>query len=180
MKSKLKQNIFLELHNSPLGGHSGFLKTYHRVKKDFFWDGLKFDIQMFVAGCLVCQKNKFETINTPGLLQPLSIPIQRWEEISMDFITGLPKSKGKSVIMVVVDRLTKYAQFCALSHPFKASTIATTFMDTIQKLHGNPKIIVSDRDPIFTGNFLDGVIFLFWYSISSAHLIILNLMVKLR
>ena len=71
----------------------------------------------------------------------------------MDFITGLPKSKGKSVIMVVVERLTKYAHFCALSHPFKASIMATKFMDTIQKLHGNPRVIVSDRDPIFTGNF---------------------------
>ena len=49
--------------------------------------------------------------------------------------------------MVVIDRLTKYAHFCALSHPFKASTVSTTFMDTIQKLHGNPKVIVSDRDP---------------------------------
>ena len=71
----------------------------------------------------------------------------------MDFITGLPKFEGKSVIMVVVDRITKYAHFCALSHPFKASTFATTFMDTIQKLHGNPRVIVSDRDPIFTRNF---------------------------
>ena len=53
----------------------------------------------------------------------------------MDFMTGLPKSKGKSVIMVVVDRLTKYAHFCALSHPFKEITVATTFMETIQKLH---------------------------------------------
>ena len=71
----------------------------------------------------------------------------------MDFITGLPKSEGKSVIMVVVDRLTKYAHFCGLSHPFKASIVATTFMDTIQNLHGNPRVIVSDRDPIFTVNF---------------------------
>ena len=55
--------------------------------------------------------------------------------------------------MVVVDRLTKYAHFFALSHPFKLSTVATAFMETIQKLHGNPKVIVSDRDPIFTGNF---------------------------
>jgi len=54
---------------------------------------------------------------------------------------------------VVVDRLTKYAHLCALSHPFKANTFATAFMETIQKLHGNPKIIVSDKDPIFTGNF---------------------------
>jgi hypothetical protein len=94
-----------------------------------------------------------ETIKTPGLLQPLSIPSQHWEEVSMDFITGLPKSEGKSVIMVIVDRLTKYAHFCALSHPFKASTVATAFMETVQKLHGNPKIIVSDKDPIFTGHF---------------------------
>ena len=65
----------------------------------------------------------------------------------MDFITGLPKSKGKSVIVVVVDILTKYAYFCALSHPFKASTFCTKFMDTIQKLHGSPRVIVSDRDP---------------------------------
>ena len=71
----------------------------------------------------------------------------------MDFITGLPKSEGKSVIMVIVDRLTKYAQFCALSYPLKASTVATTFMQIVQKLHGNPNIIVSDIDPIFTGHF---------------------------
>ena len=73
----------------------------------------------------------------------------------MDFIIGLPKSEGKSVIMVVVDRLTKYAHLSALSHPFKASTIANSFMETVQKLHGTPNIIVSDRDPIFTEIFLD-------------------------
>jgi hypothetical protein len=71
----------------------------------------------------------------------------------MDFIAGLLKSEGKSVIMVVVHRLTKYAHFCVLSHPFKASTTTNAFMDIVQKLHGTPKIIVSDRDPIFTGNF---------------------------
>ena len=79
----------------------------------------------------------------------------------MDFITGLPNSKGKSVIMVVVDRLTKYAHFCKLSHPFKASIVATTFKETIQNIHGNPNIIVSDRDPIFTRNFGQNY-FLFW------------------
>ena len=78
-----------------------------------------------MAECLVFQQNKVETIKTPGLVQPLSIPSQRWEDISMDFITCLLKSEGKSVIMVVVDILTKYAHFCALSRPFKASTIAT-------------------------------------------------------
>jgi hypothetical protein len=72
----------------------------------------------------------------------------------VDFITGLPKSEGKSAIMVIVDRLTKYTHFCALSHPFKSIIVATAFMEIVQKLHGIPKIIVSDRAPIFTGHFL--------------------------
>ena len=85
---------------------------------------------------LVFQQTKVETIKTPGMLQPLSIPSELWEEVPMDFITSLPKSEGKSVIMVVVDRLTKYAHFCALSHPFKDNTVSTAFMETIQKIHG--------------------------------------------
>ena len=75
----------------------------------------------------------------------------------MDFITTLPKSEGKSVIMVVVDRLTKYAHLCALYHPFKASTVTNYFMGAIQKLHSTPNIIVSDKDPIFTWNFWTGL-----------------------
>jgi hypothetical protein len=71
----------------------------------------------------------------------------------MDFIVGLPKSGNKSVIMVVVDRLSKYAHFCALQHPFTTTTVAQLFMDNIFKLHGMPNSIVSDRDPTFTNNF---------------------------
>ena len=71
----------------------------------------------------------------------------------MDFITGLPKSGKKSVIMVVVDRLSKYAHFCALPHPFTPTLVAQYFMDQIFKLHGMPTSIVFDRDPIFTSNF---------------------------
>jgi hypothetical protein len=73
-KSQLKQKVLLELHTSPVVGHWGFLKTYHSVKKDFFGDGLKNDVQRFVVECLVCQQDKVETIKTLGLLQPLSIP----------------------------------------------------------------------------------------------------------
>jgi hypothetical protein len=65
--SQLKQKVLLELHTSPVGGHSRFLKTYHRVKKDFLGDGLKTNVQRFVAECLVFQQNKVETIKTPGI-----------------------------------------------------------------------------------------------------------------
>ena len=71
----------------------------------------------------------------------------------MDFIMGLPKLEGKNVIMGVVDRLTKYAHFCSLSHNFNASTIVVAFMEIVWKLPGNTKIIVSNRDPIFNGKF---------------------------
>ena len=71
----------------------------------------------------------------------------------MDFIVGLPKSGNKSIIMVVVDRLSKYAHLCALQHPFTTSIVAQIFMYHIFKLHGMPHSIVSDRDPTFTNNF---------------------------
>ena len=66
--------------------------------------------------------------------------------------------------MVVIDRITKYAQYFALFDPFKASTFATTFVETIQKVHGNPNIIVCEKYPIFYWKFLDEIIFLFGYS----------------
>jgi hypothetical protein len=88
-----------------------------------------------------------------GTLQPLPIPPTIWKYISMDFITGLPKSGNKSVIMVVVDRLSKYDHLCALQHPFTASTVAQIFMDQVFKLHGMLHSIVFYREPTFTINF---------------------------
>jgi len=82
----------MELHTSPLGGHSRFLKTYHMVKKDYFWDGLKLDIQKFVAEC---QQNKVETIKTPRLLQHLSIPSQHWKRIQWILSQVYPSLKER-------------------------------------------------------------------------------------
>jgi hypothetical protein len=95
------------------------LENIPHGQEGFFWgEGLKNYVQKFVSECLVCQQNKGETIKTPGLLQPLAIPSQRWEEVSMDFITGLPKLEGKTIIMVVMDLLTNYAHFCSFSSFF--------------------------------------------------------------
>jgi hypothetical protein len=101
----------------------------------------------------VFQRNKGETVKSLGTLQPLSIPPAIWKDISMDFITSLPKSGNKSVIMVVVDHLSKYAHFYALQHQFTTSTMAQIFMDQVFKLHGMLHSIVSDHDPTFTSNF---------------------------
>jgi hypothetical protein len=114
---------------------------------------MKHDIRNFVVECDVCQHNKGEIVKSPGTLQPLPIPLAIWKDISMDFITSLPKSGNKSVIMVVVDFLSKYAHFCALQHSFTTSMVAQIFMDQVFKLHGMPYSIVFYRDPTFKRNF---------------------------
>jgi hypothetical protein len=114
---------------------------------------MKHDIHNFVVECDMCQHNKGERVKSSDTLQLLLIPPAIWKDISMDFITGLPKSRNISVIMVVVDFLSKYAHFCTLQHPFTTSTVAQIFMDQVFKLHGMPHSIVYDRDPTFTSNF---------------------------
>lgn len=151
--STLKSRILAELHSSPTAGHSGFQKTYVRTQRSFFWTGMKRDILTFVAECDIFQRHKGEIVKSPGTLQPLPISASIWMEVSMDFITGLPKSGNKSIIMVVVDRISKYAHFCTLPHPFTPSLVAQYFMDQIFKLHGMPTSIVSNSDSIFTNNF---------------------------
>jgi hypothetical protein len=86
-------------------------------------------------------------------LQPLPIPLGAWQDLSLDFIEGLPKSEGYSCILVVVDRYSKYAHFFSLKHPYTATQLAQLFLDNVVKLHGVPKSLISDRDKIFTSSF---------------------------
>nr|GEU42626.1 hypothetical protein [Tanacetum cinerariifolium] len=103
-------------------------------------------VKQWIKECLVCQRCKPGLSTYPRLLQPLPIPKIVWFSISMDFIEGLPKLHGCTVIFVVVDRLTKYGHFIPLSHPFTALQVAQVFLDQVFKLHGVPESIVSDRD----------------------------------
>ncbi|GJQ99620.1 retrotransposable element Tf2 [Tanacetum coccineum] len=129
------------------------LATLKKIAAYVYWKKIRKEVKMFVKNCNVCQIFKPELVPYPGLLQPLPIPNQIWTEISMDFVDSLPMSKGKSVIMVVVDRLSKMGHFIPLSHPYTAITVAQAFLDNIYKLHGLPKIIVSDRDTVFLSRF---------------------------
>ena len=147
----LKVAVLQQVHDSPLGGgHLGFLKTLHRVKRDFYWLGLREDVKKHVKECDACQRLKVETYNVAGLLQPLPILDKPGLDVSMDFVEGLPKSQLKDVVLVVVDRLTKFVHFVPLSHPYIAAKVAHLYLHYVFKLHGISTSIVSDRDPVFT------------------------------
>lgn len=148
----IKKTILHWLHDSPFGGHSGRDVTATRIKSLFFWKGMTKDIINYVRNCDVCQRCKPDLEASPGLLQPLPIPNRIWEDISMDIIEGLPPSNGKQVLLVVVDRLSKYAHFPPFSYPYTAIDIAQLFLNQVFKLHGFPSTIISDRDPIFLSN----------------------------
>lgn len=148
--TEIRLELMRVYHSSAFGGHSGMRATYHRIKSLFYWPGMKKTVETFVRECPICQITKSEHVHIPGLLNPLEIPDMAWSHITMDFIEGLPTSKGKNVILVVVDRLTKYAHFLAMSHPYTVEDVVEIFMDNIHKLHGMPTVIVTDRDRVFT------------------------------
>jgi hypothetical protein len=143
-----------ELHKRPYTGHPGYQKMITTTRKQFYWPGLKRDIADYLAKCIEYQQLKAEHQHPIGLLQPLPISKWKWETISMDFITGLPKSAKKNdAIMVVVDKLSKSVHFIPVKSTCKAIDIVNIFMKEIFRLHGMPRDIISDRDTKFTSSF---------------------------
>ena len=115
---------------------------------------MKTELAEYIARCFEYQQVKTEHQHPTGILQPLPIPSWKWEIISLDFVTGLPKNQNLTdSIMVVVDKLSKVAHFIPVKTTYKAANIADIFLKQIFRLHGIPKVIISDRDPKFTGNF---------------------------
>ena len=120
-----RRQILKESHDSPSAGHPGIQKTYALVKRQFYWPSLFKDVQTYVLECSKCQVNKHERLKFGGVLHPLEIPQGKWESISMDFITGLPRtSRGNDSVWVVVDRLTKMVKFIATKKTIKTPKLA--------------------------------------------------------
>lgn len=150
--SILKNKILTWLHNSSAGGHSGVEATV-RIQTLFYCSGMKREVVAHIKHCEICQQCKYDHSASLGLLQPFPIPERVLEEITMNFVEGLPNSMGKTMIMVVVDRLSNYGHFISLSHHFTALKVAQVYLDQVYKLHGSPKSIVFDRDEIFISGF---------------------------
>lgn len=116
---QLQHKLLLLFHDSPVGRHSKVTTTFRKLTSLVYQKGLWNVVSNYMRGCFICQKYKNENVASPGLLQPLPIPLRVFTNITMDFIEDFPKSKGKSVIFILVDRLTKYSHFMALDIHFR-------------------------------------------------------------
>ncbi|KAJ9544268.1 hypothetical protein OSB04_023975 [Centaurea solstitialis] len=158
---QLRKMIMDEAHQSRYSIHPGADKMYKGLKEHYWWPGMKKDVAIYVSKCLTCARIKAEHQKPSGLLQQPEIPEWKWEKISMDFVTKLPKTKkGHDSIWVIVDRLTKSAHFLPIKESFSVDRLAQLYVDEIVMRHGVPISIISDRDSRFTSRF--------WQSLQAA------------
>jgi hypothetical protein len=151
---EVRQQILDEAHLSCYSIHPGSTKMYQNLKQYYWWTKMKIEIARYVARCDTCRRVKAIHLKAAGPLQSLPIPTWKWEDISMDFIVGLPRTaKGYDSIWVIVDRLTKVAHFLPVKTSYPVRTYAELYIARILSLYGVPKTIVSDRGPQFISKF---------------------------
>lgn len=149
----MRDAILMEAHDSNLGGHFGRNKTLAIIKDKFYWPRMEKDVMKHVKKCNICHMAKSHTQNA-GLYTPLPVPQAPWEDVSMDFVLGLPRTqRNKDSVMVVVDRFSKMAHFVSCCRTADASYIADLYFREVVRLHGIPLTITSDRDSKFMSHF---------------------------
>ncbi|GJV87002.1 putative reverse transcriptase domain-containing protein [Tanacetum coccineum] len=150
----LRDLIMHESYKSKYSIHPGSDKMYQDLKKLYWWPNMKAEISTYVSNCLTCAKVKAEHQKPSGLLQQPEIPKWKWEKITMDFVTGLPRTpSGYVSIWVIVDRLTKSAHFLPMKKNDSMEKLTQLYLKEIVSRHGVPMSIISDRDSRFASEF---------------------------
>ena len=145
--------LIWELHGGGLAGHLGITKTTQALERRYYWPHLRRDTRRMIGRCSICTIGKMTKQNT-GQYLPLPVPDSPWQEVSLDFVLGLPRTRRQlDTILVVIDRFSKMAHFVACSKTTDAAHTARLFFNQIVCLHGVPRCIVSDRDVRFTSTF---------------------------
>ncbi|GKF13939.1 putative reverse transcriptase domain-containing protein [Tanacetum coccineum] len=142
------------VHKSKYSLHPGFGKMYQDMKKLYRWSNLKANIATYVSKCLTCAKVKVERQRSSGFLVQPEIPQWKWDNITMDFITKLPKSSQVyDTIWVIVDRLTKSVIFVPMTETDPMEKFTRMYLKEVVLRHRIPVSIICDRDPRFASNF---------------------------
>ncbi|GJX97841.1 putative reverse transcriptase domain-containing protein [Tanacetum coccineum] len=150
-RGNLRELIMHESHKSKYSVHPGSDKMYQDLKKLYWWPNMKAEIATYVSKCLTCAKVKGEYQKPSGLLVQPVIPVWKWENITMDFVTKLPKTtSGQDTIWVIVDRLTKSAHFLPMKETDSMEKLTKQYLKEVVSRHGVPVLIISDRDSKFT------------------------------
>ncbi|XP_061369307.1 uncharacterized protein LOC133312169 [Gastrolobium bilobum] len=152
-KSLLIPGLIREAYASPVGGHASITRTFLRLSTNFYWTTMRADVKQYVSECSICQQVKYEANKPTRLLQPLPVPEGIFEDLSMDFIVGLPLSHGHCTILVVIHRLSKFAYFGRLPRSYTAAVVAHLFCELVVSNHGFPCSLLTDRDPVFMSQF---------------------------
>ena len=142
------------MHDSIIGAHVGKSKMYLAVSDCFYWPKMRGTVEKYTVSCDACQRTKPSRQLPGGLLHPMPVPVQRWEYVTLDFLTKLPLTKrGHTAIMAVMCKLSKRAIFVPTTDEADAPQTAHLFFKHVFRHHGLPKVLISDRDPKFTSKF---------------------------
>jgi Integrase zinc binding domain/Chromo (CHRromatin Organisation MOdifier) domain/Integrase core domain len=149
----VKLRIVEECHDRKMAGHLGQEKTLELVERDYVWPGMRKFVNNYVLTCDTCARNKTPRHCWHAQLQPLPIPGDPWQSVTMDYIVELAPSHGYNAIYVCVDRLTKMAHFVAMNSNVTAEETADLYLRNVFKNHSLPQDIVSDRGTQFVSKF---------------------------
>jgi len=150
----LRVDIMSEIHNTITEvAHGGYAKTYNRIAAVYYWPRMSRDIKRYIGTCDICQKTKPRRHAPVRMLQPIPIPSQPFKVVSMDFIPELPESDGYDNILVIVDKLTKYAIFIPTTTTITEKGTAELFFWHMIAQYGIPRQVISDRDTRWKGEF---------------------------
>jgi len=152
-----RSRILRLYHESPLAGHFGVKRTLEKIQRRYTWPNIRQDVTEYVRSCLRCRKAKDPRHSPYGELNPLPVPDGPWQWVTLDFITDLPPSRlgaeTYDTILVVMDKFTKMAHYIPTRKDIDAKTLGNIFLREVIRLHGVPRVIVSDRGPILTSKF---------------------------
>ena len=154
----LRTDLLERNHDDPLAGHFGVEKTLELLTRKYYWPKMRVDVEKYVQGCDICMSSKAQRHKPYGSLQSLPVPTHKWKDLSMDFVTGLPKSKDwrgveYDSILVIIDRLTKMVHYEPVLTTLDAEQLAEVLIEAVIKYHGLPDSIVTDRGSLFTSKF---------------------------